>query len=88
AWSLEWLSIKRSIALRMALSSSTQANYSSALNSYLTFCKLHHIHPEHTTDTLSYYIAYMSHHIKPCSVHTCLTGITKELEPYYPQVNA
>ncbi|KIJ66314.1 hypothetical protein HYDPIDRAFT_61093, partial [Hydnomerulius pinastri MD-312] len=47
---------------------------------------LHHFDPEPTVDTLSYFVTYMSHHIEPRSVHTYLTGIVSELEPYFPHV--
>ena len=43
AWSMERLIVERSITLGCALDVSTQAVYSSALNSYLTFCQLHHL---------------------------------------------
>jgi len=36
------------------------------------------------SDTLSFYIVYMSHHISPHSVATYLSGIVQQLEPFYP----
>jgi len=87
AWTLEHLLIKRSITLGFALDCSTQSTYSSALNSYFTFCNLHHLDPYPTADTLSFYITFMSHHIEPHSVHTYLAGIVSELEPFYPSIH-
>ena len=86
AWSMEHLIVKCSITLGCALDRSTQASYSSALNSYLTFCQLHHLDPEPTVNTLSLYITFMSNHIEPCSVCLYLAGIVSELEPSYPYV--
>ena len=83
---MECLIVEHSITLGCALDHSTQASYSSALNSYLTFCQLHHLDPEPTVNTLSLYITFMSHHIEPRSVHSYLAGIVSELEPSYPCV--
>ena len=81
------LIVKRSISLGYALDRSTQAMYSSALNSYLTFCQLHHLDPDPTVNTLSLYITFMSHHIDPCSVCSYLAGIVSELKPSYSSVH-
>ena len=40
-WTIERLNYERSILLGMAIDHSTSTTYSSALNSYLTFCKSH-----------------------------------------------
>ena len=85
---MERLIVERSIALGCALDHSTQAMYSSALNSYLTFCQLHHLDPDPTSNTLSLYITFMSHHIEPRSVHSYLAGIVSELESSYPSIRA
>jgi hypothetical protein len=82
----ECLLVERSITLRCALDRSTQSVYSSALNSYLTFCELHHLDPDPTVNTLSLYITFMSHHIEPRSVRSYLAGIVSELEPSYLSV--
>ncbi|EJD45971.1 hypothetical protein AURDEDRAFT_29697, partial [Auricularia subglabra TFB-10046 SS5] len=47
---------------------------------------MHNFSTEPTTDTLSFYITYMSHHIKPSSVESYLSGICNQLEPFYPRV--
>ena len=86
AWSMERLLVERSITLCCALDRSTQSMYSSALNSYLTFCQLHHLDPGPTVNTLSLYITFMSHHIEPRSVRSYLAGIVCELEPSYLSV--
>ena len=85
-WTLERLVTKRSISLSFVLDKSTSLTYSSALNSYLAFCSMHGFDPEPSIDTLSFYVAYMSHHIEPRSVRTYLTGIVSEREAFYPHV--
>ena len=59
AWTLERLLVEHSITLGFTLDHSTQSTYLSALNSYLTFCNLHHLDPYPTTDTLSFYIYHL-----------------------------
>ncbi|KAJ7491569.1 hypothetical protein B0H11DRAFT_2228731 [Mycena galericulata] len=39
-----------------------------------------------TPETLSLYTVYMCHHIDPRSVNNYLSGISSELEPFYPEV--
>ena len=85
-WTLDRLLLERSIALGMSLASGTFSAYSSALNSYLSFCNLHHFPIDPTADTLSLYITWMSAHIKPDSVYSYLSGIVNQLEPHYPHV--
>jgi hypothetical protein len=86
AWSLERLIHERSVFLGMALDSSSFRAYSSHLNSYLTFCKLHRLPIDPTPDTLSYFVTFMSHHIQPHSVDAYLSGIVNQLEPHFPHV--
>jgi len=88
AWSMERLARERSIVLGLAIDKSTHLNYSSALNSYITFCRLHNFPIEPTPDTLSYYTVFMSHHIKPSSVDTYLSGICQQLEIYFPDIRS
>jgi hypothetical protein len=85
-WSRERLVRERAIALGQAIDVSTWNNYGSALNSYLTFVRLHNMPVEPTVDTLSLYTVYMCHHIRPGSVDTYLSGICQQLEPYFPAV--
>ncbi|RDB27517.1 hypothetical protein Hypma_003769 [Hypsizygus marmoreus] len=85
-WSRERLEHERSIALGAVLEASSHASYNSALQSYLTFCQAHHFPIDPTPDTLSFYIVYMCHHIKPKSVSSYLSGICNQLEPIYPEV--
>jgi hypothetical protein len=87
-WTRERLDHERSILLGLALDHSTSLSYSSALNSYLTFCHLHHLPVEPTAQTLSYYVTFQSSHISPSSVDTYLSGICSELESFYPLVRA
>jgi len=85
-WTRERLERERAIALGQAIDSSTWNNYSSALNSYLEFVKIHNFPIEPTPDTLSFFTVFMSFHIKPDSVDTYLSGICQQLEPYFPNV--
>lgn len=84
---MEHLLVERSINLGLAFDASTHQTYSSSLNSYLTFCELHHLDIEPTAQTLSLYVMFMAHHIEPRSIRTYLTGIVSELEPFYPSVH-
>src|ERR1700731_4890228 len=70
----------------LALDPSTTLSYTSALNSYLSFCKTHSLPCDPTPDTLSLYVAYQSSFISPASVDSYLSGICSQLEPYYPHV--
>lgn len=86
AWTHERLRYERMIALGTAIDHSTSITYSSALQSYLTFCHSHSFPIDPTPDTLSFFTVYMSHHIKPRSVDSYLSGICNQLEPFYPDV--
>jgi hypothetical protein len=87
-WSIDRLRHERAIAIGCSIEPSTAATYSSALHSYLTFCAAHQLPNSPTPDTLSFFVVYMSHHIKPQSVDNYLSGICNQLEPYYPDVRA
>jgi len=79
---------ERSILLGMAIDNTTANTYTSATNSYLTFCKLHHLPIEPTPETLSYYITFQTSHINPKSVASYLAGICNNLEPFFPEIRA
>lgn len=85
-WSRERLVHERAIALGNVIDKSTLSNYSSALNSYLNFVRLHDLPVEPTPETLSFYTVYMSHYINPRSVNTYLSGISQQLETHFPTV--
>jgi hypothetical protein len=85
-WTLEQLNYKCSILLGMAIDHSTASTYSSALNSYLTFCKIHNIPVNSTPETLSYYVAFQSSFINPKSVNSYLSGVCNQLELFYPHI--
>jgi len=85
-WSIEHLYHERALALGEAVDISTRKNYGSALNSYLNFVLLHHLPVEPTDDTLSLYVVYTASYIKPDSVDTYLSGISHQLEFYFPDV--
>jgi hypothetical protein len=70
----------------MAIDNSTASTYTSATNSYLTFCKLHSIPIDPTPETLSYYITFQSSHINPKSVESYLSSICNNLEPFFPEI--
>lgn len=86
AWTRECLLHERAVALGNALDTNTHLTYTSHLQSYLTFCKMHDFPIEPTADTLSFYVVYMSHHIKPSSVDSYLSGICSQLEHMFPNV--
>ena len=86
AWTRERLIHERAVALGNVIDKSTLSNYSSALNSYLNFVRLHDFPVDPTPETLSFYTVYMSHHINPRSVNTYLSGISQQLETYFPAV--
>jgi hypothetical protein len=85
-WTRDKLNRERAITLGQAIDKSTLKSYGSALNSYLSFVRVHEFPVEPTPDTLSFYAVYMSHHINPRSVVTYLSGICQQLEPYFPGV--
>ncbi|KAF8547073.1 hypothetical protein OG21DRAFT_1517649, partial [Imleria badia] len=70
----------------MALERSSAAAYNSHLNLYLTFCRIHNRPVTPTVDTLSFFIVYMSTHIRPDSVVVYLAGICNCLESEFPNV--
>ena len=86
AWTMERLINERSISLGYSLDTSSFGAYTSALNSYLTFCNLHHLPVDPTPDTLSFFVVFLSSHIKPDLVNSYLSGICRQLEPFYPEV--
>ncbi|KAF8591031.1 hypothetical protein K439DRAFT_1644463 [Ramaria rubella] len=49
-------------------------------------CLVHDFPVQPTVDTLSFYVVFMCHHIKPASVSAYLSGIANTLEPYFPNI--
>jgi hypothetical protein len=88
AWSREKLLHERAVALGHAVELSTFHTYNSHLQSCLNFCKIHDFPIDPTPDTLSFFIVFMSHHIKPASASGYLSGICNSLEPHFPHVCA
>ncbi|KAI0314249.1 hypothetical protein OF83DRAFT_1064174 [Amylostereum chailletii] len=88
AWTSERLVRERALALGAAIDISTRLSYTSHLQSYLTFCKLHSFDIESTADTLSFYVVFMAQHISPRSIPAYLSGICNQLEPHFPHVRA
>ncbi|KAJ3859056.1 hypothetical protein EV359DRAFT_4670, partial [Lentinula novae-zelandiae] len=74
------------IALSSVLEPSSLSSYTSAVQSYVTFCCTHDFSIDPTTDTLSFYIIYICHFIKPKSVSSYLLGICNQLEVLYPNI--
>jgi hypothetical protein len=87
-WTVDRLIYECSILLGMAIDDSTAGTYTSATNSYLTFCKLHSMPIDPTSETLSYYITFQSTHINPKSVESYLSGICNNLKPFFPEIRA
>ncbi len=85
-WTLEKLYHEWCLALGSAIDTATLGPYNSALNSYITFCKIHNFLVKPTPDTMSYYIVFMCVHIKPDSVSSYLSGICNCLENFFPDV--
>lgn len=85
-WTLEKLHHKRCLALGSAIDSSTLGPYNSALNSYITFCKIHKFPIQPNVDNFSYFIVFMCSHIKPDTISSYLSGICNHLENFFPDV--
>jgi hypothetical protein len=85
-WPRDRLVRERALALSNAIDYTTQKCYGSACNAYLSFVRDHDLPVEPTSDTLSFFIVFMSHHISPRSVSTYLSGIVSQLEPFFPAV--
>ena len=87
AWTRERLLCEHALAMGQAIDTSTWKSYSSALNSYLTFVRMHDFPVEPTADTLSFFTVYMCHHIKPSSVDNYLlqfSFLVPFLSPFVP----
>ena len=70
----------------MAIDTLTHLSYTSVLNSYLTFCKLHNLNIDPTPETLGLFVAYQSTFINPKSVDSYLSGIANQMETFFPHV--
>ncbi|KAF8804719.1 hypothetical protein BYT27DRAFT_7259194 [Phlegmacium glaucopus] len=77
---------ERAIAIGHAIDTTTLKLYNSALNSYLSFVRIHEMPVDPTPETLSFFTVYMCHHINPKSVASYLSGIAQQLEPFFPEV--
>jgi hypothetical protein len=80
------LKFELAINLDMSIDRSTHESYMSALNSYLTFCRLHNLNIEPTKRTLALYVTFQSTYINPKSVDSYLSGIANMLESHFPSV--
>jgi hypothetical protein len=85
---MEHIICEQSIDLGNMLNHSTNQTYSLTLNSYVTFCDLHHLALDPMVDILSLYVAFRCAHINPCLVDNYLFGISNLLEECYPYVRA
>ncbi|KZV68882.1 hypothetical protein PENSPDRAFT_581799 [Peniophora sp. CONT] len=85
-WTRERLLHARAIALGAVIEPTTRASYTSALNSWLTFCRLNQFPTQPDAESLSLYVAYECHYIQPKSVEFYLSGICNQLEMYHPDV--
>lgn len=86
AWTTDRLDSELAINLGLAIDQSTHESYTSALNSYITFCRLHSFDIQPTPRTLAYYVTFQSSFINPNSVDTYLSGICNQLESHFPDV--
>ncbi|KJA29285.1 hypothetical protein HYPSUDRAFT_1076184, partial [Hypholoma sublateritium FD-334 SS-4] len=82
------LMYERAIAMGNAIDSTSRYTYGSALNSYLTFVRIHNIPVDPTEETLSFFTVYTSNFIQPRSVASYLSGVCNQLEPWFPNVHA
>ena len=71
-----------------AIEASLVCTYTSGLQSYLTFCKIHNLPMTPTPESLSLFVVYMCAHIQPSSVCAYLSGICHSLEDAFPEVHA
>ena len=85
---MERLNAELTINLGMAIDRSTHNSYTSTLNSYLTFCRLHNLDIEPTPCNLALFITFQSTFINPKSVDSYLLGIANQLKTYFPNVQA
>ena len=83
---LQQLVYEHSILLSMAINTATHLFYTSALNTYLTFCKLHDFDIGPTPETLSLYVTYQSMFINPKSIDSYLSGFINQMEFFFPEV--
>jgi hypothetical protein len=74
-------------ALENAWDPTTRRVYFSHLKSYFRFVNMHNLKLEPSPLNLALYVVYMSHHIKPSSVESYLTGICHYLSVEFPMVN-
>ena len=86
-WTMDCFIYEWSIALGLSIDENSHNTYTSVLNSYLTFCKLHCMPVEPTKETLSFFTIFMSSHIKPDSVNSYLSGIANQLKGLFPNVH-
>ena len=87
-WSTDELVSWRSFYITSSLVPSSHLAYTSALQSYHQFCQLHHFPTEPMADTLSFFLTYRSHTLRPQTLSSYLSGICSQLEAFYPQVRA
>jgi len=88
AWTLACLNAELTINLGMVIDRATHDSYSSALNSYLTFCRLHSLNIKPTQQTLALFVTFQLAHINPKSVDTYVCSISNLLETPFPDVHA
>ena len=77
AWTHECLLWEHLLALASAIEPSSSTSYSFALASCLHFCSIHSFPLKPTANTLSLFVVYMYHYIKPHSVSSYLQWLPK-----------
>ena len=85
-WSSYSLQSCRAYYLDSALAPTLRLSYSSALQAYRAFCTLHGYPLNPTPDTLSLFIIFKSHALRPSSVSSYLSAVISQLKLFYPNV--
>lgn len=68
-----------------SIKTSTVLSYSSTLDPYLEFCRLHDFPITPSIDNLTFYIVFVSRHV-PSTVSVYLSGPCSYLEPFDPNI--
>ena len=76
----------RSYYIASSLAPSTCLAYTSALQSYHSFCHLHNFPLDPTVNILGFFLTFCSLNLRPQTLSSYLSGICSQLEIFYPQI--